>query len=186
MRRSLPLLLCSALAAAALTALGAAPASAATSVPGDPLAGSGAVTRSVLTAAQLATSSTPSATVSNDAFALPANGAAPSHLFERTLTLNGIATAGGFRKVKDSANHDSVEARKHLPPFSVQLVQNGSHLVPVARGLQYTGSPVWNLEVGAGRAGTRPETEARPAPPCPSPWSSGMRTACTTACSRSC
>ena len=121
-------------------------------MPGDPLAGSGAVTRSVLTAAQLATSSTPSATVSNDAFALPANGAAPSHLFEGTLTLNGIATAGGFRKVKDSANHDSVEARKHLPPFSVQLVQNGSHLVPVARGLQYTGSPVWNLEVGAGRA----------------------------------
>ena len=74
MRRSLPLLLCGALAAAALTALGAAPASAATAVPGDPLAGSGAVTRSVLTAAQLASSSTPSATVSNDAFALPANG----------------------------------------------------------------------------------------------------------------
>ena len=56
MRRSLPLLLCGALAAAALTALGAAPASAATGVPGDPLTGSGAVTRSVLTAAQLASS----------------------------------------------------------------------------------------------------------------------------------
>ena len=34
----------------------------------------------------------------------------------------------------------------------MQLVQNGSHLVPVVRGLQYTGSPAWNLAVGAGRA----------------------------------
>lgn len=54
MRRSLPLLLCSALAAAALTALGAAPASAATGVPGDPLTGSGKVARSILTDDELA------------------------------------------------------------------------------------------------------------------------------------
>lgn len=152
MRRFLPLILSGALVATALTALGAAPASAASSVPGDPLTGSGAVSRSVLTAAQLASSSAPTATVPNDAFALPAAAAVPSHRFEGTLTLNGVATAGGFRKVKDSANYTRVEARKHLPPFSVQLVQNGSHLVPVARGLQFTGSPVWNLEVGAGRA----------------------------------
>ena len=70
MRRSLSLLLCGALTAAALTALGAAPASAATAVPGDPLTGSGEVTRSVLTAAQLASITAPTATVTNAAFAL--------------------------------------------------------------------------------------------------------------------
>lgn len=152
MRRSLPLLLCGALTAAALTALGAAPATAATAVPGDPLTGSGAVTRAVLTAAQLASSTAPTATVTNDAFALPAAAAPPAHAFEGTLTLNDVAASGGFTTLKDPYGYASTAALKHLPPFSVQLVQNGSHLVPVARGLQYTGSPYWNLAVGAGRA----------------------------------
>lgn len=156
MRRSLSLFLCGALAAASLTALGTAPASAtaaapastATAVPGDPLAGSGAVDRSVLTGAQLASTAAPATTVANDAFALPAAAATPRETFEGTLTLNGVATSGSFTAVKGT----STPARKHLPPFSVQLVQNGSHLVPVARGVQYTGSPYWNLAVGAGRA----------------------------------
>lgn len=164
MRRSISLLLCGALAAVALTALGATPASAATAVPGDPLAGSGAVTRSVLTAAQLASDAAPTATVTNEAFALPAAAAKPRHTFEGTLTLNGVATSAGFTTVKDPYGYASAAALKHLPPFSVQLVQNGSHLVPVVRGLQYTGSPYWNLAVGAGRAwsekGDRGQTRA--------------------------
>ncbi|MGX5696784.1 hypothetical protein ACWKWP_11350 [Agromyces soli] len=142
-----------ALAAACLVGLGAAPASAAANpVPGDPLTGSGAVTRSVLTAAQLAATTAPAATVANDAFALPAAAAPPAHVFEGTLTLNGVATSGGFTALKDPYGYAGTAALKHLPPFSVQLVQNGSHLVPVARGLQLTGSQYWNLEVGAGRA----------------------------------
>ena len=153
MRRSLSLLLCSALAAAALTTLGAAPASAA-GVPSDHLAGSGAVSRSVLTAAELTSNAAPTATVTNDAFALPASAATPRHTFEGTLTLNGVATTGGFTTVKDPYGYATIAALKHLPPFSVQLVQNASHLVPVTRGVQYTGSPYWNLEVGAGRAWT--------------------------------
>ncbi|MGX5696783.1 serine hydrolase [Agromyces soli] len=153
MRRPIPLLVTAALAAAALVGVAAPPAAAsAAPVPGDPLTGSGAVARSQLTAAQL-TSGTASGTVPNDAFALPADAAAPLASFEGTLTLNGVASAGGFTKVRDTAGY-TTEERKHLPPFSVQLVQNGSHLIPVARGLQITGSPVWNLEVGAGRAWT--------------------------------
>ena len=174
MRRSLSLLLCGALAAAALTALGAAPASSATTaapaskpiaaVPGDPLTGSGAVARSVLTADQLASNTAPTASVANDAFALPAAAARPHHTFEGTLTLDGVATSGGFTTVKDPYGYASIAALKHLPPFSVQLVQNGSHLVPVARGVQYTDSPYWNLAVGAGRVwsekGDRGQTRA--------------------------
>jgi len=151
MRRSLPLLVIAALAATALSSIASPATAASTPVPGDPLTGSGAVARSQLTAAQL-TSGTAAATVPNSAFALPAEAAAPTASFEGTLTLNGVATAGGYSKVKDTARYGGVEARKHLPPFSVQLVQNGSHLVPVARGVQITGSPVWNLAVGTGRA----------------------------------
>ncbi len=153
MRRPIPLLVAAALAAAALTGVAAPPAAAvAAPVPGDPLTGSGAVTRSVLTAAQLASASAPTATVTNDAFALPAAAAPPAHVLEGTLTLNGVATSGGFSALKDPYGYAGTAALKHLPPFSVQLVQNGSHLIPVARGLQLTGSPYWNLEVGAGRA----------------------------------
>ncbi|WP_198165911.1 hypothetical protein [Agromyces laixinhei] len=155
MRRSIPLLLCGALVSTALMGIGYSSASAASDrVPGDPLIGSGSVNRSVLTATQLAASAPPSASVTNDAFALPPGAATPSHSFEGTLTLNGVAAAGSFSTVKDPYGYASIDALKHLPPFSVQLVQNGSHLVPVVRGLQYTGSAYWNLAVGAGRSWT--------------------------------
>lgn len=140
-----------ALAAAMLVGLGTQSAVAAGTVPGDPLTGSGTVARTELTAAQL-TSGTASATVPNSAFALSEDAAPPLASFEGTLTLNGVATAGGFDRVKDTVRYSNTEARKHLPPVSVQLVQNGSHLIPVVRGLQITGSSVWNLEVGPGRA----------------------------------
>ncbi|MFF0095096.1 hypothetical protein ACFYSF_34890 [Streptomyces canus] len=129
----------------------ATPAYAVTAVPGDPLTGSGAVSRSVLTTADLS-SGAAAGTVTNDAFALPAAAAAPTHTFEGTLTLNRVATAGGFRTIKDTYNYSAAAALKHLPPVSIDLVQNGSHVIPAARGLQITGSPYWNLIVEGGRA----------------------------------
>ncbi|WP_236669988.1 beta-lactamase family protein [Streptomyces antimycoticus] len=137
-----------ALALVPLSPLAARPASA---VPGDPLTGSGAVTRSVLTAADL-TRGTATGTVTNDAFALPAAAAAPTHTFEGTLTLNGVATARGFSTVKDTYDYADTAALKHLPPVSIDLVQNGSHVIPAVRGLQITGSAYWNLIVEGGRA----------------------------------
>lgn len=153
MRRSISLLLCGAVMATALTStLGAAPAPSADRVPGDPLAGSGAVTRTVLTAAELASTTAPAGTVPNDAFALPAEAMMPKHTFEGTLTLNDVGSSGGLTALKDPYGYATLAPLRHLPPVSVQLVQNGSHLVPVVRGVQYTGSPYWNLAVGAGRA----------------------------------
>ncbi|WP_235583136.1 hypothetical protein [Kitasatospora sp. Root107] len=131
--------------------LAARPAYAATAVPGDPLTGSGAVTRSVLTAADL-TSGAATRTVTGDAFALPAAAATPTNTLSGTLTLNGVATAGGFSAVKDTYNYAATAALKHLPPVSIDLVQTGSHVIPAVRGLQITGSAYWNLIVEGGRA----------------------------------
>ncbi len=123
------------------------------SVPGDPLTGSGAVTRSLLTYANL-TSGTSTAPVDDGAFALPSNAAMPLHTFEGLLVLNNEATSGGFNEVKDSyaytGNGDN--PRKHLPEFSFEFVQNGSHLIPVNQGLSITGHQYWNYIIGPGRA----------------------------------
>ncbi|MDV7090363.1 serine hydrolase domain-containing protein [Rhodococcus opacus] len=128
----------------------AAPAEA-VPVPGDQLTGSGAVNRTELTAGQL-TEGAATDTVPGSAFALPAQAAPPTHSFEGTLTLNGLSTTGGFRVLKDPYGYGDTEATRHLPPVDIALVQNGSHLVPVKRGLQYTGNQAWNLAVGPGRA----------------------------------
>lgn len=170
-----------ALALAPFSPLAARPAYAATAVPGDPLTGSGAVNRSVLTAADL-TGGAAAYTVTDDAFALPAAAAAPTHTFEGTLTLNGVATAGRFRAIKDTYRYAATAALKHLPPVSIDLVQNGSHVIPAVRGLQITGSAYWNLIVGVAAPGTRRATAAALASRCPSRWSSATPTACTTVC----
>lgn len=151
MRKSLAAIATAALVVTLLQAAPLTAAHAATTVPGDPLTGSGVVSRTLLTAAQLA-SGTSTGTVSYNGFALPSTAAAPLHQFEGTLTLNGVASAGGFSSLKDPHGYSTLETLKHLPPFSIQLVQNGSHLIPTVRGMQYTGSTHWNLAVGPGRA----------------------------------
>lgn len=148
MRKTLAAAAAAALIVALLQATPPSVAHAATAVPGDPLTGSGVVSRSSLTVAQL-TTGTSTGTISNTAFALPATAAAPNHQFEGTLTLSGT---GGFSTLSDPHGYASLTGIKNLPPFSIQLVQNGSHLIPTVRGVQYTGSAVWNLAVGPGRA----------------------------------
>lgn len=137
-----------------LSTLIVAPAHAAvTPVPGDPLTGSGAVSRSVLTAAAL-TSGTATSTIADAEFALPATAAMPLHTFSGRIELVGEATGGGFDELKDSFSYTNAgdSPRKHLPEISLELVQNGSHLIPTAQGLALTGNPVWNLIVSPGRA----------------------------------
>ncbi len=123
------------------------------SVPGDPLTGSGVVSRTLLTYANL-TSGSSTAPVDDSAFALPSTAAMPLHTFEGTLTLNNEATSGGFSEVKDTYRYTGSgdNPRKHLPEFSFQFVQNGSHLIPSVQGLSYTGHLYWNYIVGPGRA----------------------------------
>lgn len=122
------------------------------SVPGDPLTGNGNVTRTLLTYNDLMTGSS-SAPVDDSAFALPANAAMPDHVFEGRLELLNEATSGGFSEIKDTYRYTGAgdDPRKHLPEFSFEFVQNGSHLIPVTQGLIYTGHPYWNYIVGPGR-----------------------------------
>ena len=103
-------------------------------VPGDPLTGLGAVSRSVPTSTQL-TGGTSAATVSNDAFALPAAAKAPTNQFEGTITLNGVATTGSFTSLKDPCKYRSITALKRLPPVTISTVQNGSYLIPSVHGV---------------------------------------------------
>ena len=149
--RSTPGVVVAALVTCALAAADFSPATAVgTAVPGDPLSGNGSVTRTVLTATQLA-SSTPTGTVADSAFALPANAAPPAQEFQGTLTLNNLATSGGYSVLKDTYGYAGTSTVQHLPSMSLQFVQNGSHLIPVNRGLQITGNASWNYVVSPGR-----------------------------------
>lgn len=122
------------------------------SVPGDPLTGNGNVTRTLLTYNDLMSGSS-SAPVDDSAFALPANAAMPDHVFEGRLELLNEAISGGFSEIKDTYRYTGSgdNPRKHLPEFSFEFVQNGSHLIPVTQGLIYTGHPYWNYIIGPGR-----------------------------------
>src|SRR5258706_5500128 len=121
-------------------------------VPGDPLTGSGNVSRTLLTYSDLTTGSS-TAPVDDSAFALPANAAMPSNTFEGTLHLVNNATSGGNKIIKDSNRvfGSGDQPIKHLPDFTFQFVQNGSYLIPVTQGLSYTGSVYWNYHIGPGR-----------------------------------
>ncbi|MFC6286924.1 hypothetical protein ACFP3Q_06830 [Nocardioides sp. GCM10027113] len=138
--------------AATLTVLTPGPAAHAVGTPvaGDPLTGTGQVSRTVLTASQLA-SGAPTGTVADSAFALPANAAPPAHEFTGTLTLQNVATSGGYSPIRDPYGYGTVETVKHLPAMSLRFVQNGSHLVPADRGLRITGNASWNYVVSPGR-----------------------------------
>ncbi|GII97358.1 hypothetical protein [Sinosporangium siamense] len=158
-----PLVLRTAITSLLLAAVAVSPAAATTpdvseaahrggAVPGDPLTGSGAVDRSVLTSADLL-NGTASAPVADEAFAVPEQAAMPAHTFEGRLTLSGEATGGGLKEVRDDDNDlgDGDNPARHLPEISLEFTQTGSHLVPKVQGLVITGHPTWNLITGPGR-----------------------------------
>ncbi|SHH95483.1 choice-of-anchor D domain-containing protein [Ferrimonas marina] len=117
----------------------------------DPLSGSGAVSRSLLSYATLTSGS--AALVNTSAHALPSAAAHPSNTFEGRLELFGEATSGGFDELKDSFRYtgNSDTTRKHLPEFDFEFVQTGSHLVPAQRGNIASSHPEWEYILEAGR-----------------------------------
>jgi|ERR1700728_182654 hypothetical protein len=126
----------------------------AVTVPGDLLTGRGNVNRSVLPYSELFTNTAPASPVDDTAgFAVPASAAAPSQIFEGTLTLSNPASRGSFRLLRDDEKIDTGtdSPRRHLASFSFRFVQNGSYLIPVQQGLVITGSSAWNYIVGPGR-----------------------------------
>lgn len=114
----------------------------------DPLSGSGQVTRSALGYAELNGSTI--ALQDYVAYALPAAAANPSQQFEGTLTLNGEASAGSFIERGTSLAGVYTDPQ-HIPEFSFDFVQHGTHLVPVQRGLIATTHPSWNYVLEPGR-----------------------------------
>lgn len=116
-----------------------------------PLAGSGVVSRSVLTAATL--NRAPTALTNFSAFALPATAAEPTNIFQGKLTLFNVATAGGFAEVTDTFNYTGAadDPRKHLLPFDFEFVQTGSHLFPVQRGSIASTHDDWEFVLSPGR-----------------------------------
>ncbi|AFU98384.1 choice-of-anchor D domain-containing protein [Simiduia agarivorans] len=118
----------------------------------DPLSGSGAVSRSQLTYADLHATGDGSR-VAMDAFTLPANAAHPQHQFNGRLALSNEASSGAFDEIKDTFRYTGSgdSTRKHLPEFDMELVQTGSHLVPVLRGTQANVHPEWEYIVQPGR-----------------------------------
>jgi len=142
-----------------LAALGSAScgARAANPVPGDPLTGTGVVSRTANLYASLMASKQPTALSSESNFGLPATAAPPGDSFEGTLTLTPTA-AGYFSVYYDELNQTNggrnISAFDILPSFSYQFVQNGSYLIPVTQGFTITGNASWNLIIGPGRAWT--------------------------------
>jgi hypothetical protein len=116
----------------------------------DPLGGSGAVTRtsSSLSYATLMGSST--SLVNYSAYAIPKNAANPGHIFQGTLTLNNLGTTGSFSE-QGTSRAASYSNPGHLPAFSFQFIQTGTHIVPLTRGLISTTHPDWSYILEPGR-----------------------------------
>jgi hypothetical protein len=120
----------------------------------DPLNGSGNVSRSQLGTTYLVTTATdPGLLIDFAAYALPANAANPTNLFQGTLTLASPAATGGFKEIVDSFAYTNTKdsTRKHLPPFSFQFIQTGSHIFPLLRGSNASSHPEWEYVLAPGR-----------------------------------
>lgn len=118
-----------------------------------PLTGDGNVSRSQLGLAALTTGAEPAATLDYSYFALPTGAAMPTNHFQGRLALSGEATGGRFTELVDTfrytGNADS--PHKHLPEFDVELVQTGSHIVPMRRDSIANAHPYWEFVLLPGR-----------------------------------
>lgn len=119
----------------------------------DPLSGSGAVSRSLLTHATLTAGSDPGSRINLSGYALPAAAAEPTNFFQGRLTLHDTAIRGGFAEIVDSFGYTNAtdNPRKHLPPFDFELIQTGSHIFPVQRGSIASTHPHWEFILSPGR-----------------------------------
>src|SRR5262245_55446588 len=99
--------------------------------------------RVVLTRSQLFGNKAPAAPVDDTAgFAMASDALEPTEIFEGALTLSDLVTRDRFNKLSDvfAIIPAGDSAWKHLPRFSYQFVQSGTHLVPAVQGLSITGS----------------------------------------------
>lgn len=120
----------------------------------DLLTGSGAVPRTQLGFTYLSTTATdPGSLIDFSAYALPSNAAHPTNFLRGLVTLNNTATSGGFKAVVDTYNYTKATdtTRKHLPSFSFQFIQTGSHIFPLRRDAIASSHPEWEYVLSPGR-----------------------------------
>jgi len=119
----------------------------------DPLSGSGAVSRSLLTYSTLTAGTAPGSRIDLSGYALPANAAEPTQFFQGRLTLSNTATSGGFAEIVDTYGYTNAtdSPRKHLPPFDFEFIQTGSHIFPLQRGSIASTHPNWEFVLSPGR-----------------------------------
>ncbi|MGQ0636580.1 MAG: hypothetical protein ACT4QC_18355 [Planctomycetaceae bacterium] len=116
----------------------------------------------MLTRSLLFSNKTPSSPVDDTAgFAIPGGAAEPTEVFEGALTLRNAAADGSFTKHSDvfSIIPEGDSPWKHLPAFSYQFVQSGTHLIPRVQGLTITGNRAWNYIIGPGRVWQEPSDD---------------------------
>ena len=114
----------------------------------DPLSGTGVVSRTNLSYSTLIGAK--ASLVDYSAFAVPINAANPDSTFQGTLTLNNVASTGSFSQVLGSKFSGYTDPG-HLPAFSYQFVQDGTHIFPIQRGLISTSHPDWYYILEPGR-----------------------------------
>ena len=87
-----------------------------------------------------------------------AASALPRNRFEGRLQLREAATRGGFAEVVDryDASDAAERPRKHLPDFDFELVQAGSHLIPLRRDSIANPHPDWEFVLTPGRVWDEP------------------------------
>ena len=117
------------------------------------LTGNGNVSRSQLDAAMLTTGSAPATPLDYTHYALPAAAAMPSNQFQGRLVLSGEANGGSFTEYVDTFHYIGSQdsPHKHLPEFDFELVQTGSHVVPVRRDSVAGSHPHWEFVLLPGR-----------------------------------
>ncbi len=117
----------------------------------DSLAGTGNVTRTLLTYAQLTGGSQIAGPVDSAAFDLPVDAANPTNYFQGPLESLDQATIGSATSVRDDYSYLAAPERSHLPKLYFEFISHGSHMVPVARTYQQPEHPFWEFVAQPGR-----------------------------------
>jgi hypothetical protein len=116
------------------------------------LSGSGAVTRSSLTFAQLTASSGQIAgPVDLSVFALPTAAAHPINYFHGVLRSLDEFAVGSLVVVRDDFGYANAAERSKIAEIYTDLVQHGSHIIPRVRSYLIGSHPFWEIILLAGR-----------------------------------
>lgn len=116
----------------------------------DPLPGNGVVVRTANALGYAVLMGSDASLTNYSAYAVPVTAGNPGQTFQGTLTLNGLSTSGKLVEAGTHARSFYADPG-HLPPFSFQFIQDGTHIFPLVRGLIVTSHPDWHYILEPGR-----------------------------------